>query len=70
MKRPEDETGAVDEEEMIAFFHEDGIPRGIFGVHEKFAGSATERSPQRYRFVIDQSLEKPHSAAHFKLTGD
>jgi hypothetical protein len=55
---------------MIAFFHGDGIPRGIFGVHEKFADSATERSPQRYRFVIDQSLEKPHSAAHFKLTGD
>jgi hypothetical protein len=55
---------------MIAFFHGHGIPRGIFGVHEKFAIQATELSPQRYRFVMDTSLEKPHSAAHFKLTGD
>lgn len=68
MERPENETGAVNEEEMIAFFMAIWIARGRFDVHRKFKQRTAKRtglsrwrhrrnSREPYEFVIDFPLK-------------
>jgi hypothetical protein len=47
-----------------------GIAWAFHRVHENFALRGLQVSLERYRFVIDASLEKPCSASHLFITGD